>query len=438
MYQPNYYTLTFLIRSARANRSGEAPIFARISVAGQRTEFNVNRNVAPENWNAAKGMAKGRSKKDLELNKYIDSIRVRISEIHAQLIKDEEVINPIVLKDHYLGNIAGPKMLCEVFQEVVDQYKEKMDIGAVCKCTFLRWERCVKYLSEFLQQREGRPDIPIKKLTSGMIDDFEHFLRITKENGNNAAVKYIRYLKKVTRIAIANKWMDEDPFVNKRYTRTQAKREALNEDELKSLMLLNLTDWPSLEKVRDMFVFCCFTGLAFVDVSTLTKDQIYVDANGEKWIKKPRQKTGEISTIPLLGIPEKILEKYKNHPTVLSKGVLLPLISIQRMNSYLAEIATLAKVKKHLTTHIARHTFACVSLRNHVPIESISKMLGHSDIQTTQIYAKMVDEAISEDMQKMRSKFDGLDDVITPLAKKPTDFVREPPKKRGRPRKNPV
>ena len=178
MYQPNYYTLTFLIRSARANRSGEAPIFARISVAGQRTEFNVNRNVAPENWNAAKGMAKGRSKKDLELNKYIDSIRVRISEIHAQLIKDEEVINPIVLKDHYLGNIAGPKMLCEVFQEVVDQYKEKMDIGDVCKCTFLRWERCVKYLSEFLQQREGRPDIPIKKLTSGMIDDFEHFLRI--------------------------------------------------------------------------------------------------------------------------------------------------------------------------------------------------------------------------------------------------------------------
>lgn len=196
-------------------------------------------------------------------------------------------------------------------------------------------------------------------------------------------------------------------------------------------MLLNLTDWPSLEKVRDMFVFCCFTGLAFVDVSTLTKDQIFVDANGEKWIKEPRQKTGEISTIPLLGVPEKILEKYKNLPTVLGKGVLLPLISIQRMNSYLAEIATLAKVKKHQTTHIARYTFACVSLHNHVPIESISKILGHSDIQTTQIYAKMVDEAISEDMQKMRSKFNGLDDVIKPLAKKPTDFVREPPKKRG-------
>lgn len=435
--QPNYYTLAFLIRSSRANRNGEAPVYARISVAGQRTEFNVNRNVAPENWNAAKGMPKGHSRRDIELSKHLDSIRVRISEIHAQLVKDEEVINPIVLKNHYLGNIAGPKMLCEVFQEVVDQYKDKLEVGDVCRCTFLRWERCVKYLSEFLQQREGRPDIPIKKLTSGMVDDFEHFLRINKENGNNAAVKYIRYLKKVTRIAIANKWMDEDPFVNKRYTRTQAKREALNEEELKRLMLLHLTDWPSLERVRDMFVFCCFTGLAFVDVSTLTKEQIYVDDNGEKWIKKPRQKTGEISTIPLLSIPEKILEKYKNHPTVIAKDVLLPLISIQRMNSYLAEIATLAKIKKRLTTHIARHTFATISLRNHVPIESISKMLGHSDIQTTQIYAKMVDEAVSEDMQKMRSKFDGMDDIITPLAEKPTDFVREPMKKRGRPRKNP-
>ena len=438
MYQPNYYTLSFMMRSARSTRTGEAPIYARITVSGQRAEFNINRNVDPENWNTAKGMSKGRSKRDIELNKYLESIRARISEIHAQLVKDEEVINPIVLKNHYLGNIAGPRMLVETFNGVVAQYKEKLEMGDICECTFLRWERCGKYLSEFLNKREGSPDIPIRKLTSGMIDDFEHFLRVTKENGNNAAVKYIRYLKKVTRIALANKWMDEDPFINKRYTRTQAKREALNEDELKRIMSLNLTDLPSLEKVRDTFIFCCFTGLAFVDVSTLSKAQIVEDENGERWIKKPRQKTGEISSIPLLGIPAKILEKYKDHPMVVSKGIMLPVISNQRMNAYLLEIATLAKVKKHLTTHIARHTFATVSLRNHVPIESISKMLGHSDIQTTQIYAKMVDEAISEDMQKMRFKFDKMEDTVTPLKEKPTDFVREPPKKRGRPRKNPL
>ena len=298
-----------MMRSARSTRTGEAPIYARITVSGQRAEFNINRNVAPENWNTAKGVSKGRSKRDIELNKYLESIRARISEIHAQLVKDEELINPVVLKNHYLGNIAGPRMLVETFNGVIAQYKEKLEMGDICLCTFLRWERCGKYLSEFLSKREGSPDIPIKKLTSGMIDDFEHFLRVTKENGNNAAVKYIRYLKKVTRIALANKWMDEDPFINKRYTRTQAKREALNEDELKRIMSLNLTELPSLEKVRDTFIFCCFTGLAFVDVSTLSKTQIVEDENGERWIKKPRQKTGEISSIPLLGIPAKILEK---------------------------------------------------------------------------------------------------------------------------------
>ena len=438
MNLPTYFTLTFMVRKSQQKRTGEVPIFARITISGQRTEFNINRSVDPDNWNASRGMAKGRSKKDIELNKYLDSIRVRMSEIHAHLLKDEAVINPLILKQHFLGNIEGPKMLCAVFRDVIGQYRDKLERGDICKSTYLRWERCEKYLSEFLVHREGVADIPIKKLTSGMIDNFEHFLRVNKENGNNAAVKYIRYLKKVTRVAIANKWLSEDPFIDKRYTRTVANREALTEKEVKSIMALNLTALPRLDQVRDIFIFCCFTGLAFVDISTLTRNQIIEDEHGECWIRKNRQKTDELSCIPLLDIPRRIADKYKNHPTVIAKGVVLPVISNQRMNSYLAEIATLAKVHKHLTTHIARHTFATVSLRNHVPLETISKMLGHSDIQTTQIYAKMVDEAISEDMRRMRDKFDGIEIPILPLPDKPTDFKREPLKKRGRPRKNPV
>lgn len=220
-------------------------------------------------------------------------------------------------------------------------------------------------------KRNGVSDIPIKKLTGGMIDDFEHFLRVTKENGNNAAVKYLRYLKKVTRVAIANKWLEDDPFIEKRYTRTEAHREAVNEAELVRIMTLDLSDFPRLERVRDIFIFCCFTGLAFIDVSTLNKSQLVENEDGEMWIKKPRQKTGEISTIPLLCIPARIIEKYKNDPVVMAKGILLPVISNQLMNSYLADIASLARVNKHLTTHIARHTFATMSLRNHVPLETI-------------------------------------------------------------------
>ena len=265
--QENYFTLTFMIRKAQQKRSGEVPIFARITISGQRTEFNVNRSVDADNWNAAKGMAKGRSKKDLELNKYLDSIRVRMSEIHSKLIQDEEAINPLIMKNYYLGKIAGPRMLCEVFKGVVAQYKEKLDCGDICNSTYLRWERCVKYLSEFLMKREGVPDIPIKKLTGGMIDDFEHFLRVTKENGNNAAVKYLRYLKKVTRVAIANKWLEDDPFIEKRYTRTEAHREAVNEAELVRIMTLDLSDFLRLERVRDIFIFCCFTFVPILHLS---------------------------------------------------------------------------------------------------------------------------------------------------------------------------
>lgn len=172
------------------------------------------------------------------------------------------------------------------------------------------------------------------------------------------------------------------------------------------MLFRSLTTLPRLDLVRDTFVFCCFTGLAFCDIKSLKRSEITTDADGRMWIRKHREKTGELSVIPLLDVPRRLIEKYRNHPKVLLEGVVLPVISNQRMNAYLKEVADLAKINRHLTSHIARHTFATLSLSNHVPIESISKMLGHSDIRTTQIYAKMQDKTIYEDMATMRNKFD--------------------------------
>ena len=173
-------------------------------------------------------------------------------------------------------------------------------------------------------------------------------------------------------------------------------------------MSLDLLSFPCIESVRDTFVFCCFTGLAFIDVKTLKRSDISTEADGKMWIRKNREKTDELSIIPLLDIPWKIMCKYEKHPAVLAKGVVLPVMSNQKVNAYLKEIADLAKISKHLTSHIARHTFATMSLNNHVPLETISKMLGHSDIKTTQIYAKLLDKTISEDMEVMRTKFNGV------------------------------
>lgn len=185
-------------------------------------------------------------------------------------------------------------------------------------------------------------------------------------------------------------------------------REHLSEAELNAIMSLDLKVLPRLEAVRDVFVFCCFTGLAFSDVSTLTADKIVTDADGELWIRKHREKTDELSSIPLLEIPRQIIEKYSDHKKIIGTDRLLTVLSNQRCNGYLKEIADLAGITKKLTMHVARHTFACLSLDNHVSIETISKMLGHSNIKTTQTYAKMQDKTISEDMVKMRRKFDGV------------------------------
>lgn len=405
MLHDSYFTLAFFVRKARPLRNGELPIFVRISVSGQLMEMNIGRSVSPEQWDQKRNVATGRSKKELELNKYIENVRTRFNEIHNMLIRENKPVTPKTLRDHYLGTVEKPKMLCDVFREVNKQRKEEFERGDICAATLGRWERCVTYLEEFMELTQNTKDIPIKEVSRGFVQDFEHFLRMTKQTANNTTVRYLRYLKNVMQYAMAHKWVSEDPFVGKRFKRTVAEREFLTEPELKAMMEVDLHEFPRLDTVRDTFVFCCFTGLAFIDISSLKRSDIYVDADGNKWIRKHREKTGELSTIPLLEIPQKIMEKYADHPKVVANDVVIPVFSNQRTNSYLKEIASLAKIKKHLTSHIGRHTFATMSLANHVPIESISKMLGHVDIKTTQIYAKMQDHTIYEDMEKMRQKF---------------------------------
>ncbi len=406
MLHDSYFTLSFIARKARALRNGEYPIFVRITVSGQISEMNLGRSVAPENWDQKRTMSKGRSRRDLELNKYIEVVKARFLEIHNMLVREGKMVNPKILRDHFLGTVEKPQMLCDVFRETNVKRKEELDRGDIVQATYQRWERCVVYLEEFLKLTQNMEDMPIKDVTSGIIDDFEHFLRMKKGCANNAAVRYVRCVKNVMQYALAHKWISHDPFIGKKYQRTHTERKHLNEVELKAVMELDLKDLPRLEVVRDTFVFCCFTGLAFCDIKSLKRSDITTDAEGNTWIRKAREKTGEMSVIPMLAVPRRISEKYAANPVVLQKNVVLPVITNQKMNAYLKEIADLARIDKHLTTHLARHTFASLSLSNHVPIESISKMLGHSDIRTTQIYAKMQEKTIYEDMASMRQKFD--------------------------------
>ncbi len=408
MKNENFFNATFIARKARVLRNGEVPIILRITIAGQRAEININRTVNPALWNSAKGVSKGKTRADAELNRYLETVRTKLFAIHTQMVAEGVLINPDTMKKRFIGADESTKvrMFLEVFRENNEKYRKRMELGDIAEGTVLRWERCVVYLEEFLKLRRKVADIPLQDVTMPLIDDFELWLRTVKGCGHNCAIRYISTIKKIIRDAVNFKWIDRDPFYGRTYSKKKTQREQLSEAELNAIMSLDLKELPRLEMVRDVFVFCCFTGLAFSDVSTLTADKIVTDADGEQWIRKRREKTDELSSIPLLEIPRQILVKYSGHRKLAGTDRLLPVLSNQRCNGYLKEIADLAKITKKLTTHVARHTFACMSLDNHVAIETIAKMLGHTNIKTTQLYARMQDKTISEDMVKMRQKFD--------------------------------
>lgn len=272
--------------------------------------------------------------------------------------------------------------------------------------THERYVTSLKHTKEFLEWKYNTQDIAIEKIDHAFITEYEFYLRSERKCANNTAVKYIKNFHKIINQCLANGWLDKDPFANYKSKVKEVIREFLDEKEISDIINKNL-HIERLEVVRDIFIFSCYTGLAYIDVKQLTPDHIAMGIDGEKWIFKNRQKTDTTSKIPLLPVALDIIKKYENHPLCVNQNRLLPIMSNQRMNSYLKEIATLCNINKDLTFHIARHTFATtITLTNGVPLETVSKMLGHTSIKTTQHYAKIIDKKISHDMMMLRTKLD--------------------------------
>ena len=401
--QRNYFSILFFIKKIKLLKNGEAPICLRNTVNGKRAEVQIKRSIEVSRWNAKKECANGKERKYQELNHYLETVRTKVLQIHRQLEQDGKPISAEILKRRYYGEGESPKMLLEVFNDHNKKCRDLLGKDFVLG-TVLRYERTVRYLSEYMKQVYRMTDIPLKDITDEFIRGFEHYIKTNKPCSQNATVKYLKNLKKIIRLALANHWIVIDPFFEIKLKQTATNRAFLLEEEIKVLMNKEFTI-PRLETVRDIFIFCCFTGLAFSDVQHLTGEHIIRSVNGEYWIRKPREKTDNMCNIPLLEIPRMIIEKYRNHTECIKDGVTLPVPSNQRMNSYLKEIADVCGITKSLTTHIARHTFACLAVANKVSMESIAKMLGHSDIRTTKIYAKILDRTVSDEMQTLRQKF---------------------------------
>jgi site-specific recombinase XerD len=308
-----------------------------------------------------------------------------------------------LLKNSYLGIDNEERTLMEVFKEHNEKCAKLMNID-FAPGTVERYETCYKLVSYFMKLRYKKSDIPIKQVTPAFISDFEVYLKADRGCAHNTATKYIKNFKKIIRIALANGWMKVDPFANIKFHLDDVDMAFLDEKELN--MLLNKKfGIKRMDQVKDVYLFCCFTGLAFIDVKSLKYSDIE-DKNGKLWIKKKRQKTKNLCSIPMLEPALKLMEKYREHPYCIANGCVLPVMSNQKMNAYLKEIADLCGIKKNLSTHTARHTFATtVTLANQVSMEVVSKMLGHSSVNMTKKYARVLDDLISRDMQKIVGKY---------------------------------
>ena len=368
------FAVLFFIKRKKLLKNGDAPIYMRITIDGRFLEASLKRGIIPKYWNEKRQRSTGRDRLSLELNDYLDGTLSRIHRIHQQLTDECKPVNPKSVMDAYQGRAERPKMLREVFREENEKYRQLLEIGDVVLGTVLRYERTERYLGEFMQKNYNTEDLPIRTIDNKFVRDFHLFLKVEKKAEQNTANKYCKNLKKIIRLALDNGWIEVNPFQGIRFTAKAANREFLNEKEL-SILMNKEFDIERLNVVRDIFVFCSLTGLAFSDVTALKPEHITVDEDGNYWIHKVRQKTKNVCSIPYLESARAIADKYRNHPTCIAKGVVLPVISNQRMNSYLSEIADCCGIRKPLTTHIARHSFACLALANGVSMEIIARML---------------------------------------------------------------
>ena len=397
------FSVLFFIKRTKALKDGTIPIFARVTVNGQRTEFGLQHSIEENQWHAERGYVKGSSKEARELNSYLDFVKSKLLVTKRELEEMGKTTTAIILKNKYLGIEDSGKTILEIFHEHNERCKGLINTD-FSPGTIKRYQTTFNHVESFIRFKFKRKDLPLFEITPKFISDLEFYLKTEKKCCHNSAVKYMKNFKKIVRIALAYGWMKADPFINVTYHLDEVDMDFLNEQELHTLLYKEFKI-ERIQQVKDVYLFCCFTGLAFIDVKNLRYTDI--ETKGDTiWINKRRQKTKNWCHIPLLPPAVQLIDKYSSHPYCVKTNCVLPVLSNQKMNAYLKEIADMSGIKKNLSTHTARHTFATtVTLANQISIEVVSKMLGHSSINMTKKYARVVDDLIHRDMQKIIGKY---------------------------------
>lgn len=398
----NSLSILFYLRKNQLTKDGKAYIMVRITLNKDTASFSSKIKVNPKDWDGTAKRIRTKTAEASTANNKLDEIKVSLTRCFQKMDILEEKITADLLKRTYLGEFDYKETLLGLFDKFINDFKCLVEEGHCRKpSTLCKYKITYKRLSEFMLYKYKVTDIQVYKITHGFVTGFEIYLRTVVKSGTGTLNKYMRQFKTIVLIALNNGWIKDNPFANYKIRTEKPEPRFLTQRELDSIINLKIK-FERLERVRDFFVFGCFTGLPYIDIRYLSEDNIITDDDGKMWIYKNREKTNIRSMIPLLEIPLSIMDKYSDNRI---NGKIFPVPSNQKINAYLKEIADLCGIKKRLTFHVARHTFSTtVTLENGISIESISKMLGHSDIRTTQIYARVTNTKISNEMDTLINK----------------------------------
>jgi len=392
----------FYIIKTRTFRNGEAPILLRVTIDGSYSDIRINRSIRTELWDVKLGMCKGKSREANELNEYIRSLHTRLYEIHRNMVLQDEYFSPDILLKK-LFNKETTKTVMVFFKEHNEDCRRRISIDYAYS-TINRYDNCYKSLQVVLEKEYGKSDITFTEFTNQLIRKYELYLKVDKGLSQNTLVRYMKVIKKISTLSMNSGLLKTDPFAGIKFKQPKTNPVFLTKEELDKIISKEF-DIPRIALVRDVFVFCCMTGLAFIDVRNLKKEHIFLDSDGTYWIRKTREKTENMCDIPLLDLPLEIIRRYENHRMCKTKGILLPVMCNQKMNSYLKEIADFCGIDKEISTHSARHTFATtVTLANGVALTNVARMLGHTSTRMTEHYAKVLSHNISADMKNVQNK----------------------------------
>ena len=401
------FRVVFYLRSNYVNKEGKTSVMLRIYLNNERLSLgSTGISVKSAQWDKEKERIKGRTTEALNTNLQLDNIASGLQSIFRR-IEMSDVVSLERIKSEFLGKKEEIDTLMQLFEKHNGDVAKQVGVS-VGKATLQKYNVCKRHFSEFLEKQYKRSDLKLTELTYVVIREFDLYLRTEVGQNPNTATKTMKTFKTITLLGQKMGVLLHDPFMNHRFHIEPVNRGFLTDEEILCIAHKQI-NIPRLELIRDIFIFSCFTGLAYIDVSNLTPDHI-VTLGDKQWIMTQRQKTSVETNVLLLDIPKAIIAKYGGK--TYRNGKLFPMLTNQKTNSYLKEIADICGIKKNLTFHLARHTFATMSLSKGVPMESVSKMLGHTNIRTTQIYARITNKKIEHDMEELADKLDKFNDAM--------------------------